>query len=154
MCPESTPENGLANSGQGKLLFRSNMSADGAPRIKFARHVQSRFVTSIRLWPRKTNSRSSTAVCDPRRPCDFISPCSMGEVFWNNEEEWPAEGPVLYCTALMLERDIAVISFCNTPSNPYMLIPGSTGGQQSAYPFMFIGNQVDLHFQSLLPTEE
>ena len=33
-----------------------------------------------------------------------------------------AEGPVLYCAALIIERDIAVISFRNNMINPYMKI--------------------------------
>ena len=59
-----------------------------------------------------------------------------------------AEGPVLYCTAFLLERDIAVMSFGNNEGNPYMLISGCGNPK---YPPLYLGNLVDLHFQSFLP---
>ena len=70
--------------------------------------------------------------------------------FFNNMKKqhvW-AEGPVLYCTALLLERDIAVISLGNNARNPLMVIKGQKG---SNHPLLFLANIVDLHFQSLLP---
>ena len=60
-----------------------------------------------------------------------------------------AEGPVLYCTALLLQMDIAVISFGNTELNPYMLVPGHHN--TPAKPPVFLGNVIGLQFQSFLP---
>ena len=73
--------------------------------------------------------------------------------FFNNMKKqhvW-AEGPLLYCTALLLERDIAVISLGtlgNNERNPFVVIKGQKG---SNHPLLFLANIVDLHFQSLLP---
>ena len=61
-----------------------------------------------------------------------------------------AEGPVVYVTALFLQLDIAVISFGNKITNPYMFVSGH-GSATPAPPPIFLGNQVDLHFQSFLP---
>ena len=61
-----------------------------------------------------------------------------------------AEGPVLYIVALLLRLDIAVMSFGNTISNPYMLVPGHCTDTPMPPP-IFVGNQIDLHFQSFLP---
>ena len=60
-----------------------------------------------------------------------------------------AEGPVLYCTALLLQLDIALMSFGNTIQNPYLLIPGH--GNSPAPPPIYVGNLINLHFQSFLP---
>ena len=48
-----------------------------------------------------------------------------------------AEGPVLYCTALLLVRGIAGISLGNNEIN--------------SFPLLFLANIVDLYFQSFLP---
>ena len=104
-----------------------------------------RSVCDFALARRTAEVQQLSVIHDDRATLSLRAPWEKFFETMKKNGQW-AEGPVLYCTALMLERDIAVISFCNTPSNPYMLIPGSTGGQQSAYPFMFIGNQVDLHF--------
>ena len=61
-----------------------------------------------------------------------------------------AEGPVLYVAAILLRLDIAVISFGNTITNPYMLVPGHSSETPTPPP-IFLGNQIDLHFQSFLP---
>ena len=64
-----------------------------------------------------------------------------------------AGGPVLYCTALFLQLDIAVISFGCTRASPYMLVPGHYGDTLSTPP-IYVGNIVDQHFQSFLPNGE
>ena len=61
-----------------------------------------------------------------------------------------AEGPVLYCAAILLERDIAVMSFGNTRANPYLHVPSFVAGGQKFSP-MYLGNLIDLHFQSYIP---
>lgn len=60
-----------------------------------------------------------------------------------------AEGPVLYVAALLLKRDMAIISFGNNRVNPYMNVPGH--GERRSYPPLYLGNQINLHFQSFLP---
>ena len=49
----------------------------------------------------------------------------------------------------MLQRDIAVISFGNNQINPYMHIPA--GPCNSPFPPIYLGNLVNLHFQSFIP---
>lgn len=61
-----------------------------------------------------------------------------------------AEGPVLYCTSLLLEREIAVISFGNTRENPYLHVP-SNATISEKFPLIYLGNLVNLHFQSFIP---
>lgn len=48
----------------------------------------------------------------------------------------------------MPERDIAVISFGNTKLNPYLQIHSHAA---NSYPLLYLGNQIGLHFQSVLP---
>ena len=71
--------------------------------------------------------------------------------FFNNMKKSGtfAEGPVLHCTAAMLKRDIAVISFGNNKRNPYLHIPALDSN--STYPPIFLGNLVNIHFQSFIP---
>ena len=59
-----------------------------------------------------------------------------------------AEGPVLNVTALLLQLDIAVLSFGNTALNPYLLVPGHC--PTPAPPPIYVGNLINLHFQSFL----
>ena len=61
-----------------------------------------------------------------------------------------AEGPVLHTTAIMLERDIAVISFGNSRNNPYLHIPADPS-KSSKFPPIYLGNLINLHFQSFVP---
>ena len=51
---------------------------------------------------------------------------STWKVFFTNMKKNGvfAEGPVVHCTAIFLHVDDAVISLRNTPSNPFMLVPG------------------------------
>ena len=63
-----------------------------------------------------------------------------------------AEGPVLHCTAVLLGFDIAVITLRNTQENPYLLISGHSN-LQAPPPPIFLGNEVNMHFQSFLPKD-
>ena len=60
-----------------------------------------------------------------------------------------AEGPVIRCTALMLQREFAVISFGNTRDNPYLHIPSNNISEE--FPLIYLGNLVNMHFQSFVP---
>ena len=59
-----------------------------------------------------------------------------------------AEGPVLHVTAPLLQLHIAVISFGNTASNPYLLVPGHCLTPAPAP--IYVGNLISQHFQSFL----
>ena len=86
-----------------------------------------------------------TAILTLRSPWDhFFQTMKRNGVF--------AEGPVLHCTALLLGLDIAVITLGNTQENPYFLISGQSNLQPPPPP-IFLGNEVNMHFQSFLPKD-
>ena len=62
----------------------------------------------------------------------------------------------IQATAWYLGHDIKILTTGSTPENPYILIEGSQGEDSipSHHVPLLIGSQLDLHFQSLLPSSQ
>ena len=58
-------------------------------------------------------------------------------------------------TAWYLSHDVMVVTTQSTPENPYLYISGNKEDMEMPCPGvpLLIGSQLDLHYQSLLPTD-
>ena len=115
------------------------MYIDASLRNEVSEFVLVRSQPMVQILVKEHNNNAAVSL---RAPWDsFFANMKKSGVF--------AEGPVLYCTALLLRLDIAVMSFGNTILNPYLLIPGH--GKSPVPPPIYVGNLINLHFQSFLP---